>query len=116
MAKKSYADKYLDCHNTITIILIEGNRRKTRQRFTFNWSKQHWKNHYSELGYIPNIYWYKLKDWKDIIRVANGTDPITFALLYMNDSELGEHIPFVAKLLVKYGIESVRFEFHLTSC
>ncbi len=83
------------------------NRNVNMRRFTFNWSTSHWRI-YKEIDYIPNVYYYSIKAWEPIIRIADGTDPITFALLYMTQ-EQGEHIPFIAKLLVNHGPEFVKF-------
>ena len=84
-----------------------GRKKLPLRRFTFNWSTQHWKKH-KEIDFIPNVYYYPMKPWKPIIRIANGTDPMTYALLYMTQ-EQGEHIPFIAKLLLTYGTEFVKF-------
>jgi len=94
-------------HPLITYIVI--NYLKSRQSlFVFDWSMKHWRNHKHELDYIPNTTYYTIKEWEHIIRIANGTDPITFALMYMKE-ERGKHIPLIAKLLVTYGIDSVKF-------
>lgn len=83
--------------------------RNETSRFTFHWSTFHWRK-YKEIDYIPNVYYYQLDVWESIFRIANGTDPITFTLFYMNQ-EQGEHIPFIAKLMLNHGAESVKFVF-----
>jgi hypothetical protein len=103
-----YADG-LEPNELITYINISnlGRNRETLRRFTFNWASSHWRI-YKEIDYIPNVYYYSMKAWEPIIRIANGTDSITFALLYMTQ-EQGEHIPFIAKLLINHGPEFVKF-------
>lgn len=100
-----------------TIITIEdcgmfedetSGRRTPIYRFTFDWGSQHWKDHYRELMYVPNIYYYTLDVWQSIINIANNTDPLNHALLYV--SEEGEHVPVIAKMLLEYGIEAIKFD------
>ena len=112
MKRKWQAHPKTDADELITYINISNLdpnhiNRGTLRRFTFNWASSHWRI-YKEIDYIPNVYYYPMKAWEPIIRIADGTDPITFALLYMTQ-EQGEHIPFIAKLLVNHGPEFVKF-------
>jgi len=91
----------------INISNVSSRKSLKLKRFMFNWATSHWKL-YKEIDYIPNVYYYTMKQWEPIMRIANGTDSMTFALLYMTH-EQGEHIPFVAKLLLNHGPEFVKF-------
>jgi len=76
--------------------------------FTFNWSNQQWKDNYKELANIPNITTFtSLDKWHLLINIVNGTDSISYAVLYLEDENV--YIKFIAKMLLKYGSDSVKF-------
>ena len=99
----------------ITYIIVNVDRvlatiiphRKGSVRFVFDWSMKHYRLHKNELDYVPNVYYFHLKEWIEISNILTGTDSLSHALLYMNPMR-GEHIPLIAKLIVTYGIESVK--------
>lgn len=92
-------------HETITIVYIESTKNYKAQ-FTFNWSSKHWKNHYDEIATIPNLTHSHIEDWKPILNILNGVDPPS--LLLITDLKQ-DHQKFIAKLILCYGTEEIRF-------